>query len=98
MLYSTPVELAAGGSATNVDVVIPADTALGSHTLVVWALVDGEVKISGLVVDVLTLLPPGGLPATGSSPLRTTSVGLLLLILGAAFTGFTRRRRTSVAE
>jgi len=92
-LYTTPVVLAAGGAATSVEVVIPADIAVGRHTLVVWVLVDGDVQISGLVVDVVAALTPGELPATGASPMPTTSIALVLLLLGAVIVVSTRRRR-----
>gem|GEM_PF-3818958 len=90
VLYSAPVELAAGGAAAGVEVTIPAATPPGTHTLVVWALVGDDVQVSGAE---LRIARPGALPATGGSPWDLSHLALVVIVTGAVVTITTRRRR-----
>jgi hypothetical protein len=65
VLYSDPILLAEGGPASEAAFAIPADIPAGSHTLVLWTLVDGVLQVSGTSFDVQGD-PTTNLPTTGS--------------------------------
>ena len=91
VLYSTPVVLDEGGPAVAAVATIPTDVR-GSHTLVLWAVVDDQVIVQGLPVTVG--LSPGSfeLPSTGSDPWSQVQFALLMLGLGFRLV-IARRRR-----
>lgn len=91
VLYSTPTVLAEGGVATETVVTIPAGIS-GDHTLVLWAVVDGEVVVQGLPITV-GAAPPRTIPATGSDP--RSGVQLALLLIGLGLTLIAARRRSA---
>ena len=92
VLYSTPIELAAGGAATAVDVTIPTTLPLGSHTIVVWATVGSELQVLSQNVTVIGPQATDVLPSTGSSSSGFLIWALLLLTLGVCTVAATRRR------
>jgi hypothetical protein len=91
VLYSDPVLLAEGGAATAATFAIPDDIPVGTHTLVLWTLVDGVVQVSGTSFAV-TFDPVTGLPATGSESGGALRSALLLLGIGASMLALSRRR------
>jgi hypothetical protein len=111
VLYSTPTVLAEGGAATSTEVAIPAGTTPGTHTLVVWTLVDGQVRVAGQELVVLeddgasnpttTAVPgvdPGELPRTGSSAWDQVRLAIQLQVAGLLLLLIVRGRRRRLSE
>jgi len=93
-LHSEPKLLATvtanGAGEISTSVKIPADTAVGAHTLVVTVPATGEQGVASLQVTAA-----GGLPATGVEIGATVTLALLLLAGGVTL--FLLRRRKALA-
>ena len=96
-LHSTPVLLASGHASTSgavsLTVRIPAGTRAGAHQLVVLGMASGHRAVAGLRVAAVPVhvraaaAPAAGgptLPDTGRSVAGPTTLGALLLLVGAA--------------
>lgn len=98
-LESDPVVLAtvAAGSdgVVNTTVTIPADTPLGSHTIVVRGVDrDGNAKVVSFPITIGTT--SGGLPTTGANTGLGLAVAAIAVGIGATLLTSTRRRSAPV--